>query len=187
MPRYLSTLDKKEAQECVAELAAPADFMPKLVEAVLEAMMNSLKDKEAVALEELLMHLHIAGVLSAADVEAGLRTFAGQLEDLALDVPKAPKLLGGALGAAVLNGVLPIDAMPRLLDGESAIEPKREFAAEAFKRVAAGEDAAKLRARCEDAGVAAAAFLTADELDGPDVPSVEDWLKSEGLVDAVPM
>ena len=43
--RYVSTLDKEEALECVKELGAAADFMPKLVEAALEAMMNSLKDK----------------------------------------------------------------------------------------------------------------------------------------------
>ncbi|KAG1679450.1 hypothetical protein FOA52_007742 [Chlamydomonas sp. UWO 241] len=181
LAEFLQTLDAKEALVCFGELAAPADFLPKLVEAVLEAMLNSIKDKEAPALEGLLVAMHAGEVVSPSDVEIALRTYCGQLEDLALDVPKAPKLLGSAFGAAVVGGALGLDAMQRLLEGDSGVESKREFAAEAFKKVLASAGADGLKAQCAAAGVAAGAYLAADELDGPECLAVDAWLSAAGL------
>mmetsp|Transcript_38895 Transcript_38895/g.86508 ORF Transcript_38895/g.86508 Transcript_38895/m.86508 type:complete len:781 (+) Transcript_38895:79-2421(+) len=183
---YVSTLDKSEAETCVRELESPA-FMPKVVETCLEAMMNSMKDKDTDALEDLLIHLLSKGLISTEDLITGLATYTVQLEDLSLDVPKAPALLGHAVGSAVAAGILTIDALPQLLEGDYGAEPKRNLAAAAFKQVKAKLGEGKLKELCTAGGVKAGSFLEADpQLDG-DLPSTEDFLKAEGLAGAVPL
>mmetsp|Transcript_38153 Transcript_38153/g.113037 ORF Transcript_38153/g.113037 Transcript_38153/m.113037 type:complete len:152 (-) Transcript_38153:1086-1541(-) len=151
-------------------------------------MMNSLKDKECAALEALLLAMVAAAAVSPADVTAAIRTYTSMLEDLALDVPKAPRLLGGVLGAVVSAGALDVGVLPTLLEGDSGVEPKRDFAAAALRRfVASGGGAAACRAACEASGVKASAFLAPDELDGPDCQPVDAWLAKETLADAVPL
>jgi len=105
-----------------------------------------------------------------------------QNNNTSLDVPKAPELLGRVIGGAAAKGALPLTDLPSLLAKCEGAEPKRKLAAAAFKAVKAeGGDLAALAA-----GVAAGSFLGADEFDG-DLPSVEEWLKAEGLAGAVPV
>jgi hypothetical protein len=95
-----------------------------------------------------------------------------------LDIPKAPELLGRVIGGTVAKGVLPLADLPQLLSKCEGAEPKRKLSAAAFKAVTA--EGGDLAALCAAGGVKAGEFLTADELDG-DLPSVEEWLKAEGI------
>jgi translation initiation factor 4G len=97
-----------------------------------------------------------------------------------LDIPKAPELLGRVLGGAAAKGALPLSALPELLAGTEGAEAKRKLAGAAFKAVAADGGEARLAELCAAGGVAAGAFLAADEFDG-DLPGVEEWLKAEGI------
>lgn len=183
---YMSTMDKAEALTCVREINSP-NFMGKLVEIGLTTMMNSVKDKEVTALEELLLHMHAQGLISTEDIISGLATFTIQLEDISLDVPKAPSILGHMVGSALLQGILALDALPQLLEGDFGVEPKREFACAVFKRVQEQAGADGLAEMCTKSGLKASTFLTADSTLDPDAPAVEDFLRQQGLAGIVPV
>lgn len=106
-----------------------------------------------------------------------------------MDFPKAPQQLGGFVGSAVNAGVVGLDVLTPLMEGDSSAEPKRTFGAACLKSVLAakmGGDAAALGAACTDAGLHADVVFAADpELD-VGLPSVSDWLAAEGLA-AVPL
>jgi hypothetical protein len=82
------------------------------------------------------------------------------------------------LGGAAAKGVLPLSDLPQLLAKCEGAEPKRKLAGAAFKAVAA--EGGDLAALCAAGGVKAGEFLAADEFDG-DLPSVDAWLKAEGI------
>ena len=104
-----------------------------------------------------------------------------------MDFPKATSILGHFVGSAVLRTILALDALPQLLEGDYGVEPKREFAAAAFKRVLAEAGVDGLAEMCAKAGIKASAFLTADADLDPGAASVEEFLKKEGLAVAVPI
>eukprot|EP00798_Chlamydomonas_sp_ICE-L_P015224 gene15224-21304_t len=182
---FCSTLDKAEASTCVKELESP-EFMSKLVEIGLDTMLNSMKQKEVDALEELLLHLYTNSLVKLEDILTALSVYTDMLEDLSLDVPKAPSILGHFIGSAIQQNILPASALPELLSGDFGAEPKRDLSEEAFKCMQAGMGDSKALEVLSTAGVKASAFLTADELDG-DMASVEAWLKDLSLSDAVPL
>eukprot|EP00798_Chlamydomonas_sp_ICE-L_P009725 gene9725-7598_t len=186
LSEFCSTLDKAEACTCVGELAAPG-FMSRLVEIGLETIMNSMKEKEAAALEGLLLHFQSQGLVQQSDVVAGLKTYTEQLEDLSMDYPKAPGLLGHYIGSAVAQKLLPVTTLSELLVGDYSAEPKRALAEAAFINAKAGLGDAGLMDLCTTAGLKASAFLEAEpDLDGH-LPSTADWLASAGLTAAVPL
>ncbi|KAF5825974.1 armadillo-type protein [Dunaliella salina] len=180
LEEYASTLDKKEALQCVRELQSPA-FMPKLVERTLDRILNSVKDIEQTALSELLLHLHGQGVISSKDLISGLTSFTSELEDLRMDFPKAPQQLSQFLGMCINGGALGLEVVPQVLEGDIGAEAKRDFAGSALRTVrkALGSDD-KMAAACSSAGLHAKSFLEATPEDG-DLPSVQDWLQGQGL------
>lgn len=91
------------------------------------------------------------------------------------------------VGSAALQGILALDALPQLLEGDYGVEPKREFACAAFTRVQQQAGADGLAEMCTKAGVHAGAFLGADATLDPDAPSIEDFLKQQGLAGIVPV
>lgn len=104
------------------------------------------------------------------------------LEDLRMDFPVAPKLLGIFYASALTEGLL---GMGDLRDGcnaneDTSGESKRALAEECLKAIKAkGGDMQKLAV---DAGVKGGEFLSADpDLDPPDMPSVADWLAEHGF------
>ena len=134
LSEFLNTLDKKEAIACVRDLGNPS-FMPQLIEIGLTTMLNAIKAKEVISLEELVLHMHAQGLVSTGDIISGLASFTVQLEDISLDMPKAPGILGHFVGSAVLQSILALDALPQLLEGDFGVQPKRDFASATFKRV----------------------------------------------------
>eukprot|EP00873_Tetraselmis_striata_P008104 jgi/Tetstr1/428368/TSEL_018403.t1 len=152
---YTSIFDVSEVNLCIKELNSP-EFMPKLL-----------------AKEE---------TITAKDLKEGLKTQMDMLEDLRMDFPVAPKLLGMFYASAITEGLL---SMGDLRDGcnaneDTSGESKRALAEEALKEIKAkGGDMKKL---ATDAGVKGSEFLSADpDLDPPDTPSVQDWLASQGF------
>ncbi|KAF8054978.1 eukaryotic translation initiation factor isoform 4G-2 [Scenedesmus sp. PABB004] len=180
--------DTAEAAACLAELrAAPKDAevadLSGVVEAGVAELFDAQTDKASDALLGLLSGFIKDGALTPDEVRAGLKPLTSTLGDLALDVPKAPQLLGRLLGEAVAAGALPLAALPELLEGAEGAEAKRGFGEAALKAAAAG--GVDLAAACGPAGVSGEALFAADEFDG-DLPSVKDWLAGAGL-SAVPL
>lgn len=104
-----------------------------------------------------------------------------------MDVPKAPQLLGRFYGSCVSRNIASLDLLPQLMEGDASVEPKRRFSTAAFKvlRSVKGDQAvAKL---CNEVGLTASTFLSADPEFDKDEPALADWLKAEGLAGIVPV
>ncbi|GLC43129.1 Eukaryotic translation initiation factor 4 gamma 1 [Pleodorina starrii] len=182
---FTSTLDKAEAATCVRELGS--QHLAKVVEIGLDQIFNSLKDKEQDALLDLLLHLHEAGAITSENVVDALTTYTTQLEDLSMDVPKAPLLLGRFYGSCVSRNIASLDLLPQLMEGDASVEPKRRFSGAAFKVLRSAKGDQGLAKLCGEVGLTAGTFLAADPEFDRDEPAIEDWLKAEGLAGIVPV
>ncbi|EFJ50942.1 eukaryotic translation initiation factor 4 [Volvox carteri f. nagariensis] len=202
---FTSTLDKAEATTCVRELGPQhlAKYMqvckqfvrkcctvryePQVVEIGLDQMFNSLKEKEQDALLDLILHFHDAGAITSANAVDALTTYTTQLEDLSMDVPKAPQLLGRFYGSCVSRNIASLDLLPQLMEGDASVEPKRRFSGAAFKVLRSAKGDQGLAKMCGDVGLAAGTFLEADPEFDRDEPSLANWLKAERLAGIVPV
>ncbi|GFH10238.1 MI domain-containing protein, partial [Haematococcus lacustris] len=111
LQEYLSTLDKAEALQCVKDLGSKA-WMLSLVKQTLQLVLDSMKEKEQTVLLELLLHLAQQGEISGEHLQEALTAYTECLEDVTIDFPKAPQLLGQCAGMAVAAGVLGWDSLP---------------------------------------------------------------------------
>jgi translation initiation factor 4G len=191
---YASVGDAREAATCVDELrAAPKDAaaagagMAAVVEAALAEVLDCAQDKEATKMAALLVSLARDGKLEAGEVAAGLGAHASQLEDLALDVPRAPDLLGAFAGACAAAGVAGVGFadFAAMLEKVESAGPRRRFVASALKAAKGGELGGGKKgdvAALAPASAGLGKLLEADELDG-ELPSVADFMKAEGLAD----
>uniref|UniRef100_A0A7N2L111 MI domain-containing protein n=1 Tax=Quercus lobata TaxID=97700 RepID=A0A7N2L111_QUELO len=93
-----------EALKCVKELNSPA-YHPEVVkEAISLGLEKSSPCAEPVA--KLLEYLFAEKVLADGDIELGCLLYGSMLDDVSLDVPKAPNGFGEIIGKLVLAGVL---------------------------------------------------------------------------------
>jgi translation initiation factor 4G len=126
-----------------------------------------------------------------AALREGLAKSVGGLEDLALDVPKAPALLGGLLGAALGAGLGPdapaepalsLSDLTALVEPIESAEPRRALVAAALSAAAAalgGTD--KLASAAAAAGWTAGPTLVFDaEFDG-EMEGAAEFLTGAGL------
>lgn len=183
LDEFVASGDKTEAVTCLQEIEDPA-FMHKVVEAALNKVLASVSSREQDALCDLLVHLNQqGGLISSEHIVTGLATFTSQLEDLSLDVPAAPQLLGGFFGKAVSGGAAVLDVLPDMLEGDYGAGPKRAFTAAALKTLQAKLGDAGLAQLCHTSGIKAGDFLQPHpEFDeGEDLPAVDAWLASQGL------
>ncbi len=104
-----------------------------------------------------------------------------------MDVPKAPALLGRFFGSAAAADAANLATLPELLGPTETAETRRKFAAAAFKafKEAQGQDG--LAKAAGEAGLKVGELLGKQEFDPEDLPSVEEWVKAEGLTGAVPL
>ena len=82
--------------------------------------------------------------------------------------------------------MLPVTALAELLSGDYSAEPKRALAAACFQFLKSALGDAGLHELCTAAALQASSFLTADDTMDAGLPGVAEWLKEEGLADAVP-
>ncbi len=89
---YFSVVDHNEALLSIQELKAP-DFHPELVQILLSLALDR-RDCECALVLKLLVHLNAEEVVSRQDLRGGVLQIAEQLEDIAMDAPRAPKKFG---------------------------------------------------------------------------------------------
>ncbi|CAN6279166.1 unnamed protein product [Urochloa humidicola] len=95
-----------EAQQCIEELKSP-DYYPEVVK---EAISLAL-DKGANSINplvRLLDHLYRKNIFKTVDLETGCLLYGSFLDDLAIDLPKAPAHFGEVVGRLILSGCLGI-------------------------------------------------------------------------------
>ncbi|KAL3623930.1 hypothetical protein CASFOL_032746 [Castilleja foliolosa] len=113
LEEYFNVRLLDEALECVKELKAPT-YHPEVVKEAISAGL----DKSPPLVEpvsKLLVHLTVQKVLNANDVVAGCLVYAESLEDLAIDLPKAPSGFGEIIGELVLSRGLDFKVVKEIL------------------------------------------------------------------------
>lgn len=105
---YLLSRDLEEAARCVRELNVPHFHH----EVVKRGITNSLEEggqPTAEAMSSLLAYLVTQEIVSGEQLRKGFERFKLVLDDVALDIPNAPKLFHGIVARAKDDGILPRD------------------------------------------------------------------------------
>lgn len=114
LEEYFSIRLLDEALQCVEELNAPA-YHPELVkEAISLGLEKSPPCVEPVG--KLLEYLCAKKVLDPKDIVSGCLVYAAMLDDLAIDLPKAPANFGEIIGLLVVAGFLDFKAVREILE-----------------------------------------------------------------------
>ncbi|KAK9130342.1 hypothetical protein Sjap_010829 [Stephania japonica] len=104
LKEYFSVRILDEALQCVEELKSP-DYHPEVVkEAIALALEESLPLVEPVA--KLLHYLYSKKLFTTSDIGKGSLLYSSGLDDIGIDIPKAPSNFGEVMGKLVLAGCL---------------------------------------------------------------------------------
>ncbi|XP_027330944.1 eukaryotic translation initiation factor-like isoform X1 [Abrus precatorius] len=113
LEEYFSVRLLDEALQCVEELKSPA-YYPELVkEAISLALDKSPPCVEPVA--NLFEYLFMKKILSARDIGTGCMLFSSLLDDIGIDLPKAPNNFGEIIGKLILAGGLDFKVVREIL------------------------------------------------------------------------
>ncbi|KAB2027080.1 hypothetical protein ERO13_D05G009500v2 [Gossypium hirsutum] len=113
LEEYFSVRLLDEALQCVEELKSPA-YHPEVVkEAISIALEKSPPCVEPVS--KLLEYLFIKEVLTARDIGTGCLLYGALLDDIGIDLPKAPNNFGEIIGKLVLAGGLDFKVVKEIL------------------------------------------------------------------------
>jgi translation initiation factor 4G len=102
-----------EALQCVEELKAPTYYPEVVKEAISLGLERNPPCVEPVA--KLIEHLFIKKILSARDIGTGCLLFASLLDDIGIDLPKAPGNFGEIIGKLVSAGGLDFKVVREIL------------------------------------------------------------------------
>ncbi|XP_073033651.1 eukaryotic translation initiation factor-like [Primulina eburnea] len=112
LEEYFSIGDLDEALQCVQELKSP--YHPEFVEVAISLGLE--KNPPCVEpVSKLLEYLYDKNVVSAMDISGGCLVYATSLDDLAIDVPKAPDNFGEIVGKLVIAGGLDFKVVKEIL------------------------------------------------------------------------
>lgn len=113
LEEYFSVRLLDEAMQCVEELKAPS-YHPEFVkEAIFLALDRSPPCADI--LSNLLEYLFIKKILTARDIGTGCLLFGSMLDDIAIDLPKAPSNFGEIIGKQILAGGLDFKVVVEIL------------------------------------------------------------------------
>ena len=179
---YMQVADLNEAVLCVKEIVAGAKDANALG-AMTKRMVAHVVDVSTEKARDLIAKLLAACVkrcgVSAEAVFADLLEQIEALEDIAIDVPMAPKLLGVMLAQLIIEGALEaatLNAATLKID-EGAVPTRRDFAAAALRELK-NNGKGGLAEYVTKSGLDVAAALTGDEkFDGP----LAAFLEKNGL------
>ncbi|KAK7329911.1 hypothetical protein VNO77_24093 [Canavalia gladiata] len=113
LEEYFSVRLLDEALQCVEELKSPAYYPEVVKEAISLALDKSPPCVEPVA--NLLEYLFIKKIFSARDIGTGCMLFGSLLDDIGIDLPKAPNNFGEIIGKLVLAGGLDFKVVREIL------------------------------------------------------------------------
>ncbi|KAL3331681.1 hypothetical protein AABB24_032341 [Solanum stoloniferum] len=113
LEEYFSVRLLEEALQCVEELKSPAYHSEVVKEAISVGLDKSPPCVEPVA--QLLEHLFVKKVFTAGDLVTGFLNFSSLLDDLAMDLPKAPVNFGDIISRLVLAGAFDFKVVNEIL------------------------------------------------------------------------
>ena len=179
---YMRVADLREAVLCVKEIVAgakDADALGVMTKHMVAHVVDVSTEKARDLVSKLLAACVKQCGVDASVVKADLEAQIEQLEDIAIDVPMAPKLLGVMLAQLVVEGALERARSARrpLKIDEGAVPTRRDFAAAALKELKRNGKLG-LKETVARSGLDVAAALTGDEkFDGP----LAAFLEKNGL------
>lgn len=113
LEEYFSVRILDEALQCVEELNSPS-YHPDLVkEAIALALEKIPPCVEPVA--KLLEYLSVKKVLTTSDIQGGCLLYGSNLDDIGIDLPKAPNNFGEIMGKLILAGKLDFKVVEEVL------------------------------------------------------------------------
>ena len=113
LEEYFSVLMLDEALQCVKELNSPDYHAEFVKEAISLALEKSPPCLEPVA--KLLDYLYAKNVLTSADINSGCLLYGSNLDDVGIDLPKAPLNFGEIMGKLILAGELSFKVVEEVL------------------------------------------------------------------------
>ncbi|KAL2481115.1 Eukaryotic translation initiation factor [Abeliophyllum distichum] len=113
LDEYFSVRLLDEALQCIEELKSPACHTEIVKEAISLGLEKSPPCVEPVA--KLLEYLFASKAFTAKDMGNGFFLYAALLDDLAIDLPKAPDCFGEIIGKLVLSGGLDFKIVEEIL------------------------------------------------------------------------
>jgi len=177
---YSTVGDVNEALMCVADVVARSSDADAARDAVAKALVDFVIDtstpKAASAVGKLLAALHNRGGFATAVIEQAVGDVVAALDDVAIDVPMAPKLMAVVVAAVVASGAVALDFITAAGSGVEDVQFRREFA---------GACLSALRAEHAFAGLVKGALDLGDFAKSDDVgdDTVVEWLAKLSLDD----
>ncbi|KAK1399907.1 eukaryotic translation initiation factor-like [Heracleum sosnowskyi] len=113
LEEYFSVRMLDEALQCVKELNSPDYHAEFVKEAIALALEKSPPCLEPVA--KLLEYLYAKKVLTSADIKIGCLLYGSNLDDVGIDLPKAPISFGEIMGKLILAGELTFKGVEEVL------------------------------------------------------------------------
>ncbi|WOH01140.1 hypothetical protein DCAR_0520521 [Daucus carota subsp. sativus] len=113
LEEYFNVLMLDEALQCVKELNSPDYHAEFVKEAISLALEKSPPCLEPVA--KLLDYLYAKNVLTSADINSGCLLYGSNLDDVGIDLPKAPLNFGEIMGKLILAGELSFKVVEEVL------------------------------------------------------------------------
>ncbi|KAG5225901.1 MIF4G domain-containing family protein [Salix suchowensis] len=114
LKEYFSVLLLDEALQCVEELKSPAHHPEVVKEAISIALEANPPCVEPVA--RLLEYLFAKKALTAKDIGTGCLLYGSMLDDIGIDLPKAPNNFGEIIGKLVLAGGMDFKMVKEVLE-----------------------------------------------------------------------
>nr|CAB3450346.1 unnamed protein product [Digitaria exilis] len=109
LEEYFHVCILDEAQQCIEELKGP-DYYPEVVKEAINLGLD--KGANSISpLVRLLEHLHSKNIFKTVDLETGCLLYGSLLDDLAIDLPRAPDHFGEVIGQLILSRCLGIDVL----------------------------------------------------------------------------
>ncbi|KAA0064573.1 eukaryotic translation initiation factor-like [Cucumis melo var. makuwa] len=114
LEEYFSVRILDEALQCVEELKSSA-YHPEVVKKSLTMALEKIPPRVDPVVK-LLEHLLCKNVLTAKDIGTGCYLYGSQMDDIGIDLPKAPNNFGEILGMLILIGGLDFTVVKEILE-----------------------------------------------------------------------
>ncbi|KAK1289093.1 Eukaryotic translation initiation factor isoform 4G-2 [Acorus calamus] len=114
LKEYFSVLDLNEAKQCVEDLKSPQYHGELVKEAITLALDVSPPCGDLVV--KLLEYLLAQNVITSRDIGTGCLLYGSVLDDIAIDLPRAPANFGEVMGKLILAGGLDFKVVKAVLE-----------------------------------------------------------------------
>jgi translation initiation factor 4G len=169
-----------EALAAAQELVVPG-FGRILMAIGLDKAFNALLETERNYIVDVVLALVARGAVAPNELRSAVEECTAELEDLALDVPAAPRVLGKVMGLAAVHGLLGLDVVAGHAGAVESAEPRRAYVAEALQTVKAvkGEDG--LVEAVKSSGINVEKLLESDPEFEAHLPAADAYAAEMGL------